>query len=66
MSAASNLAAIRSVHAAAAQLTLACTQIVGPIAMAVALPTAPTLGDRVPPSMQRKIDALEAKEEKRT
>jgi hypothetical protein len=59
MSEASNLAAIRSVHAAAAQLTLACTQIVGPIAMALSLPEVKTLGEPVPDKMKRaarKID----------
>lgn len=60
------LASVRSVHQAALDLTLACTQFVGPMPMAVSLPTAPSLGERVPPSMQRKIEALGAREVKRT
>lgn len=56
------IAAIRSVQAAALNLTLVCTEIVGPLTMSVSLPTARGLGDPVPKSMTRKVRAIERKE----
>lgn len=56
------LETILSVRQAAQGLTLACTDYVGPVSMALSLRSAPSLGDRVPTAMHRKIDALGEKE----
>lgn len=59
MSAGANLAAIHAVRDAATALTLACVEIVGPVGMALSLPTVKTLGEPVPRKMKqtaRKVD----------
>lgn len=60
-----NLEAIHAVQLAASQLTLACTEIVGPLEMSVAMPTAQLLGERVPPRLLRSLLKLHRKEPKR-
>ncbi len=60
-----NLEAIHAVQRAASQLTLACTEIVGPLEMSIALPTAQLLGERVPPRLLRSLIRLSRKETKR-
>lgn len=65
MSDAATIAAIRSVHDAATGLTLACTQIVGPIDMALGVVNAPALGGRMPKSIRRAVEKIEARKEKR-
>lgn len=57
-----SIAAIRAVQAAAMQLTIACTEIVGPLSMAVSMPTAVTLGEKIPRKMKRSVDAIDRKE----
>lgn len=54
-----SLVAIRAVHVAAMNLTLACTEIVGARAMSIALPTAKQLGDPVPEELERDVERIE-------
>lgn len=65
MNDASTIAAIRSVHDAATGLTLACTEIVGPIDMALGVVNAPSLGQRVPQTIRRAVEKIEERQEKR-
>lgn len=60
------LASMRSVELAASALTLACTEYVGPVAMALSLPTLATLGEPVPDGMERQVAATEASEQGET
>lgn len=60
-----HLEAIHAVTRAASQLTLVCTEIVGPLNMAVALPTAKVLGETVPYGLTRQLDKLDKKERKK-
>lgn len=62
MNGSGQIAAIRAVQSAAKMLTLACTEIVGPTAMTLGLVDAPTLGEPIPRSMERKIRAIEGKQ----
>lgn len=59
------IAAIRAVQAASLNLTLVCTEIVGPLSMSVSLPTARGLGDDLPQSMKRQVAAIERKERRK-
>lgn len=65
MTQAANIAAIRAVELAAANLTLACTEMVGPLPMAIAMPTAHLLGEGIPARLQRDVDIIENREERR-
>lgn len=57
-----NTVTIRAVHAAATNLTLACTEIVGPVQMAMSLPRTRVLGEPLPWAMRRRIVELESKQ----
>ncbi|QUM73353.1 hypothetical protein [Sphingopyxis granuli] len=57
--AADHLEAIRSVHQAALGLTLACTELVGPVSMALSLPTVSSLGQPIPRRIRRDIAKIE-------
>lgn len=59
MSAAANLAAIHAVRDAASALTLACSEIVGPVGMALALPMVKSLGEPVPETLKRKTRKID-------
>lgn len=65
MTQAAHIAAIRAVQAAAMNLTLACTEIVGPLPMSVGMPSARILGEPVPRRMRRKAASIDQKERKR-
>lgn len=56
---AATIAAIRSVHDAAKGLTLACTEIVGPIDMALGVAGAPGLGRRLPDTIRSELKKIE-------
>ena len=60
-----SLEAIHAVHQAATQLTLTCTEIVGPLEMSIAMPSAQLLGERLPPRFLRALSKLNRKEPKR-
>lgn len=60
-----SLEAIHAVAAAANRLTLACTEIVGPVEMAIAMPTATVLGEEIPPHLLRVVAKLNKKERKK-
>ena len=53
------LDAIRSVRQAAQGLTLACTEYVGPVSMAVSLSTVGTLGEPLPRKLRRDVAKIE-------
>lgn len=57
--AAGQIEAIRAVHQAALGLTLACTEFVGPVSMALSLPTVPALADPLPRRLRRDVAAIE-------
>jgi hypothetical protein len=57
-----SLEAIHAVHQAATKLTLTCTEIVGPLEMSIAMPTAQMLGERLPPRFLRAISKLNRKD----
>ena len=59
-----SIVAIRAVQAAALNLTLVCTEIVGPVKMAVSMPSVKNLGDRVPPNLLHDIDPLDEESKK--
>lgn len=59
MMAAEHLEAIRSVHVAALGLRLACTELVGPVPMALSLPTVATLGEPLPRQLRRDVTIIE-------
>jgi hypothetical protein len=60
--AAEHLDAIRSVHEAALGLRLACTELVGPVSMALSLPTVGTLGEPMPRRLERDLAKIEKRE----
>lgn len=60
--AAEQIEAIRAVHQAALGLTLACTEYVGPVSMAVSLPTVGILGEPMPRKMRRDIAKIARRE----
>lgn len=62
MMAAAQLEGIRTVRQAALGLTLACTEYVGPVSMALSLPTVRTLGAPVPGKLRRDIAKIQARE----
>lgn len=57
--AADQIEALRAVHQAALGLTLACTEFVGPVSMALSLPTVPTLGEPLPRQLRRDVSRIE-------
>lgn len=57
--AAEHLEAIRTVHQAALGLTLACTEYVGPVSMALSLPTVRSIGEPLPRRLRRDLDDIE-------
>jgi hypothetical protein len=57
--AADQLEAIRSVQVAAIGLTLACTEYVGPVSMALSLPTVGTLGQPLPRQLRRDVAKID-------
>lgn len=57
--AAEHLEAIRSVQVAALGLRLACTELVGPVSMALSLPTVGMLGEPLPRQMRRDVAKIE-------
>ena len=65
MSGNGQIAAIRAVQSAAMKLTLACTEIVGPVEMAIAMPAATVLGEEIPPHLLRVVAKLNQKERKK-
>lgn len=60
--AAEHLETIRSVHQAAQQLTLVCTEFVGPVSMAVSLTATRTLAEPLPRRLQRDVEEIEKRE----
>ena len=64
MNGAVNIAAIRAVQAAAMNLTLVCTEIVGPRQMELSMPTAPSLGDPVPEDLAHQAEEIDERESK--
>ena len=60
--AAEHLEAIRSVHLAAQGLTLACTEYVGPVSMAVSLGTVRALAEPLPRELRRGLNVIEKRE----
>jgi len=62
--AAEQLEAIRSVHVAALGLTLACTEFVGPISMALSLPTVRSLGEPLPRQLRADVAKIEKREKR--
>jgi hypothetical protein len=62
VSVADHLDTIRSVHVAALGLRLACTEYVGPVSMAIALPTVRALAEPVPNRFRREVAAIEKRE----
>ena len=65
MNGAGQIAAIRAVQAASMKLTLACAEIVGPLDIQLGMAEAATLGEPVPETMTRKIQAIIGRERKR-
>lgn len=63
--AAEQIEAIRAVHQAALGLTLACTEYVGPVPMALSLPAVGTIGEPLPRPLRRDVAAIARKEVKR-
>ena len=57
--AAEQIEAIRAVHQAALGLTLACTEYVGPVSMAVSLSTVGILGEPLPRQLRRDVAKIE-------
>lgn len=64
MSRSGSLEAIRSVHHAALGLTLACTKFVGPVPMALSLPTVQTLGEPLPRKLRSDVAKIEKREKR--
>lgn len=62
--AAEHLEAIRSVHIAALGLRLACTELVGPVSMALSLPTVGMLGEPLPHQLRRDVAKIEKRGKK--
>lgn len=63
--AAEHLEAIRSVHQAALGLTLACTEYVGPVSMAVSLGASRVLAEPLPRQLRNDIARIEKRERRR-
>lgn len=58
------LEAIRSVRLAAQGLTLACTEYVGPVSMAVSLSVVGVLGDPLPRRLRSDVAKIEKREKR--
>lgn len=61
---AEQLEAIRAVHQASLGLTLACTEYVGPLSMAISLTTVRAIGEPLPRQLRRDIEKIEQGESK--
>ena len=64
MMAAAQLDGIRTVRQAARGLTLACTEYVGPLSMAMSLGTVAALAEPLPRRLRRDIEAIDKGEKK--
>lgn len=64
MMAAAQLDGIRTVRQAALGLTLACTEYVGPVSMAMSMPTVPMLAEPLPRRFRRDVEIIEKREGK--
>lgn len=62
--AAEQIEAMLAVHQAAIGLTLACTEYVGPMSMALSLPTVPTLAEPLSRQMRRDVSKIEKRGKK--
>lgn len=58
------LEGIRTVRLAALGLTLACAEYVGPVSMAMALPSVRTLGEPMPRRLRRDLAKIEKRGKK--
>ena len=56
---------VRAVHDAARALTLACSEAVGPISLAIAMPGVAMTGAPLPAAMLRRVREIEARERRR-
>ena len=64
MMAAEQLEGIRTVRLAALGLTLACTEYVGPVSMAVSLGTVGALGEPMPRQLRRDLAKIDKRGKK--